>query len=234
MTERSPDFALPDAELRTAGAILVAASLASVLMMAHHPSGSSRDMATFVEQIVRIGALNHLVHGSLIALLALLLFGFAEFSRVFGADRPLVRVALVAYAIGTGADIGAASINGFAIGRLAAQYAGTDAAALEHLRQLMHLCWAMNQSLADIGEFARALAIALWSFALLRARTNFVLGAAGLVCGGGIVVALLSGRLALDVHGMMVVVLAASAWNVALGVQLVRGRLRVRRLGPTA
>jgi hypothetical protein len=211
--------------MRAAGAIIVAASLLSLLMMAHHPSGSTRDMAVFVEQIARVGALNRVVHGALIALLAALLFGFAEFSRVFGAGRPLVRAALVAYAIGTAADIGAATINGFAVGRVAAHYAGADTGALEQLRALLHLGWAMNQSLADLGEVARAIAIVLWSLAILRTRTQLLLGASGVLAGGSIALAQLGGWLTLDVHGMLLAVLCASAWNVALGVQLLRGRL---------
>lgn len=224
MTECSPSL-LPRSDMRAAGAIIVAASLLSLLMMAHHPSGSTRDMAVFVEQIARVGALNRFVHGALIALLAALLFGFAEFSRVFGAGRPLVRAALVAYAIGAGADIGAATINGFAVGRIAAHYAGADAGALDQLRALLHLGWAMNQSLADLGEVARALAMVLWSLAILRARTHLLLGAAGVLLGGGVALALLGGWLVLDVHGMLLAVLFASAWNIALGVQLLRGRV---------
>ncbi len=224
MTERSPS-ALPFSDMRTAGAIIVAASLLALLMMAHHPSGSTRDMAVFVEQVARVGALNRVVHGALIALLAALLFGFAEFSRVFGAGRSLVSAALVAYAIGTAADIGAATINGFAVGRVAAHYAGADTAALEQLRALLHLGWAMNQSLADLGEVARAIAIVLWSLAILRTRTQLLLGASGVLVGGAIALALLGGWLTLDVHGMLLAVLCASAWNVALGVQLLRGRL---------
>jgi len=224
MTERSPS-PLPCSDARAAGAIIVAASLLALLMMAHHPSGSTRDMAVFVEQIARVGALNRVVHGALIALLAALLFGFAEFSRVFGAGRPLVRAALVAYAIGTAADIGAATINGFAVGRIAAHYAGADAAALEQLRALLHLGWAMNQSLADLGEVAHAIAMVLWSLAILRTRTQRLLGASGVLVGGAIALALLGGWLTLDVHGMLLAVLCASAWNVALGVQLLRGRL---------
>jgi len=224
MTERSPSL-LPCSDARAAGAIIVAASLLALLMMAHHPSGSTRDMAVFVEQVARVGALNRVVHGALIALLAALLFGFAEFSRVFGAGRSLVRAALVAYAIGTAADIGAATINGFAVGRIAAHYAGADTAALEQLRALLHLGWAMNQSLADLGEVARAIAIVLWSLAILRTRTQLLLGASGVLVGGAIALALLGGWLTLDVHGMLLAVLCASAWNVALGVQLLRGRL---------
>lgn len=214
-------------DARRAGAILVAASLLSLLIMSHHPSGSTRDMAVFVEQIGRIGALNSGVHGALIALLGVLLFGFAELVRVSGRGRALVRFALVAYAIGVGADIGAASINGFTIGRLASRYAGADATALEGLRQLMHLCWALNQALAGIGEVARAVAIAAFSAAILRDRGGAWLGASGLVVGIGIAAALMGGVLVLDVRGMLLSVLLGTAWTVALGVQLLRGRVFV-------
>ena len=213
------------ADARHAGAILVAASLLSLLIMSHHPSGSTHDMAAFVERIGRVGALNRGVHGALIALLGVLLFAFAEFTRTFGRGRPLLRLALLAYAIGVGADIGAAMINGFTIGTLATRYAGADATALESLRQLMHLCRAMNQALAGIGEVARAVAIALWSAAILRGGAARGLGATGLAIGTGIAIALLGGWLVLDVHGMLLSVLLGTAWTVALGVQLLRGRV---------
>jgi len=65
----------------------------------------------------------------------------------------------------------------------------------------------------------------LWSLAILRTRTQLLLGASGVLVGGAIALALLGGWLTLDVHGMLLAVLCASAWNVALGVQLLRGRL---------
>lgn len=206
------------------GSIIGIATLLAILMMAHHPTVSAHGMPEVVAEIARKAALDRYIHGGLIALLAALLFGFGEYSARAGMDRPLVRAALLAYAIGVAASIGAALINGIVAPELSLRYVGADAAALEQLRHLLRLCWRGNQALAGLGEIGRGLGVVLWSCALLRLRRNRVLAVFGLLAGGVPALAIAAGALRLDLHGAILALSAPAAWNLALAVQLLRGK----------
>lgn len=209
---------------RTLAALIAAATLLAVAMMAHHPTAHADGMSELVAEIARKSALNGFVHGALIALLGVLLFAFAEFSARPGFDRPLTRAARLAFALGVAAAMVAALINGFVVDALAQRYADADAAALESLRHLLRLCWRVNQASAAAGEIARGVAIVLWSCALLRLGRSRMLGIAGLLLGGAPALLVLLGTLRLDLHGAMLALLAAAAWNLMLAIQLWRGR----------
>lgn len=209
---------------RTMGILIGGASLLAIAMMAHHPATTSDTMAGLVAEITRKAPAIKFVHGSLVALLAVLLFGFTEYSTRHGTNRPLVRAALVAYAIGVVATIGAALAEGFVATDLAMRYADAAAPALDSLRHSLRLCWYANQALADCGEFARAAAMLLWSVDLLRRGGNRVLGAAGCAVGAAIPVAIATGMLRLNVHGALLAVVVTLAWNLGLALQLVRGK----------
>lgn len=212
---------LPD---RTIAWIIGAASLLAIAMMAHHPATTADTMEGIVAEITRKASTIKFVHGSLAALLGVLLFGFTEYSMRDGANRPLVRAALVAYVIGVIATIGAALAEGFVATDLAMRYSGAPHGDLEPLRHSLRLCWYANQASADLGEFARATAMVFWSTGLLRRRRSRMLGACGGVIGCAIALAVATGALQLDVHGALLAVLVTLAWNLGLALQLWRGR----------
>jgi hypothetical protein len=63
-------------EARIAGSVLVAATLLSILMMAHHPSASTHDPAVLAADIASTATLSRVVHGVLIELIGAQLFAF--------------------------------------------------------------------------------------------------------------------------------------------------------------
>jgi hypothetical protein len=210
-------------EARIAGSVLVAATLLSILMMAHHPSASTHDPAALAADIANTATLSRVVHAVLIALIAVELFAFVVFSGRLIAGRLAARAAIVAYAIGTGAMIGAALISGFVVSSLGVYYAGVADPA--PFVDFARVCMTGNQALAKLGVIASSVGIALWSIALLhdRARGRW-LAIIGFVTGLAPAVALLAGAIRLDVHGMLLVVLAQAIWNLAVGVELIRSK----------
>jgi hypothetical protein len=209
---------------RRAGAVLVAATLVSIVAMAHHPSVGSHDPGAAIAEIGTKATLNRIVHGALIALMGLELFAFAVFADRLGARRDAVRLGFVAYAIGVGAMIGAALISGFVVTHLAAHYAeaGADPSAFANLARL---AMTGNRALAELGVIAISAAIFAWSIALLHERARRWLAFVGLAASVLPAVALVAGVIRLDVTGMTLVVVAEAIWNVAAGVVLLRGRL---------
>jgi hypothetical protein len=188
---------------RVAGGIMIGAAALAMLAMSHHPTS------------LHAGALIQIVHGAMILVVGALAFGFIHLARRLGLERPAVLAGLVAYAIAAAANIGAATINGFALPAFFA-----DAPNAGH--DLFGFAWALNQALAKLAVIAAGLAYILWSLALWRgARVVALLGFAA-----GIVPAILMlGGLALHVHAALFVYAAQMLWAALAGWLLLRGRL---------
>lgn len=211
-----------DPAARTAGIILIASSVLAVLFMAHHPTAETHDAAALAADIGGKALLSRFVHGGLIALIAVQLFAFTVFCRWLGAENSAVGAGLVAYAIGTGAMIGAALISGFVVSDLATHYASESASASQTFMDLLRLSMTGNQALAKLGVFAMSTAIVLWAFTLFRARRAMWVAIVGLLAGLVPAIALATGLIHLDVTGMLLVVIAETVWNLSVGVLLVR------------
>jgi hypothetical protein len=214
-----------DRSARTAGIVLIGASLLSILLMAHHPTADAHDSASLAADIAGKANLSRFVHGGLIALIAAQIFAFTIFAARIGAARTAARAGLVAYVIGAGAMIGAALISGFVVSDLADHYAGApDAAAFE---QLARLAMTGNQALAKLGVIAMSAAIVLWAIAFMHERGGHWLAIVGILAGVLPATALALGFIRLNVSGMMLVVVAETVWNLAAGVYLIRSKARV-------
>src|ERR1700742_3591601 len=100
-------------EARTAGIVLVATTLLSILMMAHHPTASTHEPASLAADITSTATLSRVVHGVLIALIGVELYAFLVLSGRIVLGRSAARAGFVAYSIGAGAMMGAALISGF-------------------------------------------------------------------------------------------------------------------------
>jgi hypothetical protein len=211
-------------EARTAGIVLVAATLLSILMMAHHPTASTHEPASLAADVAGTATLSRIVHGVLIALIGAELYAFTVFAARIARGRSAARAGLVAYAIGAGAMIGAALISGFVMSSLAGHYASAPDPA--PFVDFARLSMTGNQALANLGVFAMSTAIVLWAIALLHgAPRGRWLALVGFVTALAPAIALALGTIRLDVHGMLAVVLAQAIWNLAAGVALIRGRI---------
>jgi hypothetical protein len=211
---------------RLAGFALVGVSVLAAVVMSHHPVAGGSDIGAVTAEISRLAWLDRVVHGTLMALLAVSLLSYVEISHHLGFAHSLVRSALVAYAIGTGAMFGAALIDGFVLSWLGESYAQASAADLQAFRHILRLTFSSNQALADFGTLAMSAGYGFWSVALLRRPTvSRWLGISGILLATLPAFALLSGLLRLDMHGMLGVIVGQSLWNVALGVQLIRGKV---------
>jgi len=188
---------------KVAGTAMIAAAAGIVLAMGHHPSGAHGG-----------GALAGIVHGAMIALLALLTFGFAHFSRRRGLGRPAVLAGLVAYAIALLGHVGAATINGFVVPALAGR-------GLE-LHDLFAFAWEANQALAGLGVYATAAAYLLWSADLLFEPRARVLAGLGIAAATVPALLLASGAIRMDVAGAFIVYAAQVAWAALAGLHLLR------------
>lgn len=201
---------MPEAETRNgdkaAGIVLIAAAATSMLAMAHHPTS------------LHAGAMIGIVHGVMILVVGAMLYGFACFARRRGLGRPPVLAGLIAYGIGTAANVGAATINGF----VAPVLAGEDP-AVGH--DLFAFAWAANQALAGLAVVAIGVAYALWSLDLLRTRR--LVAALGLLAGLVPAVLLIGGWIDMHLHWAIIVYAGQALWAALVGWLMLRGGLDV-------
>ncbi len=218
------DGSLPSG--KAAGSALVAASLLSLAFVAHHPVVRHRGAAEFVEEMAQKAFADALVHGSLLVLMALLLYGLSCLAARLGLHRFCPRAGLIAYALGAFLVSIAAVIDGFVIHDLTSRFEGRPTADLESLRHLLTFCAVFIRACSRIWVVATSVAVALWSIELLRyPGLTRVVGALGCLAGAAPVVALLSGNLPMNVHGLLLFIGCQTIWNAAVAWLLFQRRV---------
>jgi hypothetical protein len=112
--------------------------------------------------------------------------------------------------------------SGFVAPRIMAKLvAGTPDLAIRRL--FLDYNFDLNQGFSSVYVAAWCLAIILWSITILKTRRFAAgLGIYGVIMGLGIISALFSGKLALDVHGFGLVSFAQSVWFIIAGILLLR------------
>jgi len=192
---------------RTAGYILCAAALATVIAMGFHPSDAHTPGT---------GAA---VHSSMIFLLTLMGWGFLQFATVRGLSSGWISAGLIAYALSLFGHIEAGTINGFVVPALV-----NPAAPVGH--DIFRFAWHANQAFAKLGMISGSAAYLLWSVDLWQPPAQRLLALAGTAVGIGVPLLLLSGAVRLDVHGALLLYGLQALWAVMVGVALIGGKIQ--------
>jgi hypothetical protein len=208
---------------RPVGIALIVAALLEVAVMMHHPTARMPEIAQTIAHLRELTSLSAWVHGLLIGLMLVAFYGLTEFSLWRGIRRPPIRAALIAYAFGVVAMIMATTVSGFVTAEVAARVPATTATDLSVAGGLLTLCGVLNRATANLATMLMSAAIVIWSLDLFRpAWFERVLGVLGMALGVWTVVALATGALQLDVHGMLLVVVLQSVWVAGVGLLLVK------------
>jgi hypothetical protein len=211
---------------RTAGLLMGAASLLTVVFMAFHPTVHARNTEELFAGIDKTAFVNRVVHGSLIALQVLLVVAFSSLASRLGLGSILVRTGFVTYVTGALAMSAAALINGLILTDFVARYESQTKATMDSAKHVMAYGFAANQICSKAGVLAMSIAVALWSIGLLfRGAGVRAVGVFGCIAGIIPAAALLSGYLHMDVHGMLAFVFAQTVWSLAVAWLMVRGRI---------
>jgi hypothetical protein len=208
---------------KIAAGILLFATLAEVVAMAHHPSLATVDIAAATQGILAASGTAGWVHGVLIALMLLVAFALSEFVLREGATRPLIRAGTIGYGTGVIVMTGAALVSGFVVPEVVRSLAAVPALDAQVVRAVLILCRVLNRTCANAGVLAMSAGIACWSIALLQGPgLRRAIGAVG--CAVALVPAagLLIGVIRLNVLGMSTVVMIQAVWNIAVAVLLLR------------
>lgn len=188
---------------RIPGIALTASAALEVFAMAHHPTAGGADFIELAKSVERLAGLNQAVHGSLIALMAVITW------------------ALIAWVIGFAGMAIAGLFNGFVIVAIARRALAAPASS-EQLRVTLQ---AMNAAVAVVavaGAIGMSAAMACWSADLTRddGPARWV-GSSGLAAGTLAALALLTGLVTLDAGGMLTVLAVWAAWFAAVGTLMI-------------
>ena len=208
---------------RVAGFAIVGSAVLALAAIAHHPTvGSARSAADLIAQLVALSTVDEVVHGTLIVLIAALLFGFTVFAQRCGLHRGVVVFGLIAFALASVAMTGAALLDGFVIPAFAARYSGASPASIDTALHVLTAIGAAVQVLTKFAIAATAVAIVSWSAGLVRASgPPRVAGVVGFVSAAAAVAVLVMTR-GLNPHSLGIIVGLQSIWYGTIGILLIR------------
>lgn len=190
---------------RDGGAALVAAAVATFVLMSLHPTSA------------HAGAIGGIVHGGMFVATGLMLFGFAAFARRRGPSSAVL-LGLIFFAISAGGHVLAGTINGFAVPALATRPGAPPG------HDIFLFAWQLNQGFAGVGVVATGIAYLAWAFELRRDHP--ALAATGAIAGAVPAALLITGIIRLDVHGALFAYGLHGMWALAVGTTMLRGRLK--------
>jgi hypothetical protein len=207
---------------RSAALALVAGSLAGLLVMAFHPTGGevSREAAAGGSMV-----LVQAVHWLAIVVQPLLLAGTLGLTLRLRARRATAVGAFVFFALAIVSVMIAAAASGLVSpGVLRGMHDAGEAGATMSMQNFLHYTYLLNQAFARVYVVLGAIAIALWSWAILGGHAlPRGLALYGLLLGAALLVGLASGHLTLGIHGFGLVMLGQGAWLIWAAVALWRG-----------
>ena len=185
------------------GILLIAGAVAGMMVMIFHPTGRILvTPANFPGQAL----LNITVHSVALAAVAILFLGLLGMSRASGVIGSWWTAALVAYGFGVVAVMSAAVASGFVATSVIEQLLTAKAQSRDLYQALFTYTGFINQGFAKVNVVASSVAVLLWSATIWKTgRLPRAAAIAGAVVGAGVLLALLSGYLRLDVHGFGIV-----------------------------
>jgi hypothetical protein len=212
---------------RLGGSFVIGYALLSLVAIAHHPQLSMRTVdAAMFSKLVALSTVDEFMHGTMIALLLLLAFGFIILGRARGFDKPAIISALLCAALGIAAPIAAGTIDGFWLPWFGSHMATSDPSQLAIGAQLLAAAGIMIQVASKIGFVGIALAVALFSLDFFDGdRSHLLLGAYGLAAGIGVIVMLATVSSRLTPHTLLAPMFLQTICFLVTGTLLARGQL---------
>ncbi len=203
---------------RKSGLALIAGMVGTIITMALHPTGHDLTAGQFAS----VAQLNVAVHSLALVCIPILFLGVLGLTRRLDAPNRLALAALVFFGFAEVAIMIAATASGLIATGLI-HHIAADPGMADMWRAVLTLNGHLNQAFALVFVVASSVAIVLWSAAILKGRAVARwLGIYGCILGPLTVLAVLSGHLRLNVHGLGLVVLGQAVWFISAAVMLYR------------
>ncbi|MES1156526.1 MAG: hypothetical protein ABUL73_01990 [Alphaproteobacteria bacterium] len=206
--------------------VLIVGGVLTLAAMLHHPTmGHQANASDAAATMTRLAPMLALVHGMLIALLIALLYGVAAFAQRRGLERPLTMAGLVAFASGLFAMLPAPVLDGFVLSQYASAAHANPDAMMATFPAIMTFGGMMLLAFAKLGTVLISVGIVLFSIGLMHDRgAARWFGLVGVLTVLPAAIAVPTGLIDLNAHGMTLITAAWSVWFVGLGVLMLCGR----------
>ena len=199
------------------GTLLITGALVWVFALALHPTGHDMLAGADPGGQARLGVL---IHAVAIASAPMVFMGLLGLARRLDWTE-LAIAALVSFGFAAVGIMVAAVMSGFVATPLTQRIMAADAAARDVYHMLLGYTGLINQGFAKTHVVASSVGMLLWAAAIRwSGRMSRSAGVAGAVIGAGVLLALFSGLIRLDVHGARLVTFATSGWLIWVGVLL--------------
>jgi hypothetical protein len=205
---------------RITGFITLATGLAALVLLAFHPGGQATDFAGVLKEEAANRAINAMVHGGFILVLAIQLACYAIFAGRLGWTKPLAVAGMVFVAVGAGLQMASLLVDGLMIPQIAARYVAAAPDRLPYARSLFLLCGTAVQLLMPMGLFFQGAGVTSWGGALAGIRRGSGIAAvmAGALAALAAAAVLASGQMML----LFVAIVLLAAFAGIAGLALVR------------
>ncbi|WP_395945569.1 hypothetical protein [Brevundimonas sp.] len=205
-----------DTEDRLSGGLILAAVLAALVLMLHHPTSFKGPD----DGLLLADWSNTVVHGAMMACLFLLRFAFGSWARRLGMEHASVRAGSLAFDCGMAAFIAAALVSGFAAGGLLAQAGYSD-----EVRSALAALGALNRALANLGMALTVAAMALWAIRMMRmSGLPRIAGALGLAIAAAALGWLVVRQGAFGLYPAMTSTVLFGAWSILVASRMMGGQ----------
>lgn len=203
---------------RKSGLALIAGSVGGIVTMAIHPTSGG---VLTPAQFDRLATVSAIAHSLAIASFVVMLLGAIGLSIRLNAPDRMAFSGMIIFAVGAVAILIAASVSGFIVPNIMKQMIKDTPAAAPQWHIAISSIFQINQAFVSIYTVAASIAIGLWSISALRnGGLMRGIGIYGCILAPVIILAICSGHLRLDVHGMAVVVFSQAIWFIITGTQL--------------
>lgn len=210
---------------KSIGVLLIAASVAALLVVMHHPIHGGEDFVELSEEIQEHWVFNAIIHIVMVAIVMGFLLGASYIPKTIGHDRLCVRAGAIIYAFGGLGMIFAASISGLSIAIATQSLDSTSEVSLLIAEAGFQTLMTLNETAALGGMVAMSLGVLFWSISMFQQGSRWpVAGFVGIFSGVLGVVGVFGGHLGASVHGMIIFASLQSLWNITVGIHFVRGR----------
>ena len=198
-------------------------ALASLTLLANHPSGSPGSFAELIKDEAAHQVIDGVVHGGFCITLVALIICFVLLSRFLGLAKTSVVIGLVCYCAGCGALIASMVLDGFATPAIAVRFAGVD--DLQPAKPLFILVGTIIRFLMPMGLLFQFVAMLSWSWAIVK-RPGFApaVGFLGSVVAIMLIVAIFTIPAAMAPHVILGGIALQAIWYLAIAALLFNRR----------
>lgn len=197
---------------------LIAGSIGGLVTMAMHPTTGG---AATAAQFDHMASISGIAHSLAIASATVMLLGVLGLARYLWDRERLALAAATVFALAMVSVLIATAVSGFIVPTLLRHMAHDDQTYVGTWHIVIDAIFQLNQTFSKIYSVASSVSILLFSIAVLRGRLlGRGLAIYGCILAPIVMLAIGSGHLRMDVHGMAAVVVGQALWYIGAGLQL--------------